>query len=171
MFQNMALTYTLPADLTMSLDQSLSAYALHREQVLYAGFFLIPITSLTIHPSLQRPADDSHIEACKLMYANNVDVRSMNPLECIVPLASENLVVDWVQQQDQEKLSKLKTADLLVMDIPGIQFPIIKGQHRFRAYSLVLEEDGVLPKDAPHPECLSVRLFYSGVCICYATFT
>jgi hypothetical protein len=33
-----------------------------------------------------------------------------------------------------------------------------------------LKEDGVLPEDAPHPECLGVRLFYSGACICHATF-
>ena len=54
MFKNMAhiYVYTLPTNLAISFEQSLSAYAFHRKQVFYADFFLISITFLTIHASL-----------------------------------------------------------------------------------------------------------------------
>lgn|ERR1700761_517335 len=164
--------YTYSTDPAMSsLEGNICTYALHREQHFYAGLFLIPITSLTLLPTLQRPFDEAHANALKPMYAAQVDVRSTNPLECVVSLADKDLVDSWLQNQDPGKLGKLKPADLLVLDIPGVKFPIVKGQHRYEAYRLILKEEGVLPADAPHPECLGVRLFYSGVCIYHMTST
>jgi hypothetical protein len=163
---------TLPTYLAMSqsLQGNISTYALYREQHFFAGLFLIPITSLIILPTLQQPYNEAHARTCKAMYSTQVDVRGTDPLECVIPLASKDLVVNWLKNQDLEKLSNLKPADLLVLDLPEVKFIILKGQHRYEAYHLALEEEGLLPKDAPHPECLGVRLFYSGVYRCHATF-
>lgn len=149
--------------------QHLCAYAVHREQEYYIGLVFIPVTSLTILRTLQRPLNESHAQACRAMYANQVDMRSTSPLECVVPLESKNLVTNWVKQQDAARLHKLKPEDLPVLDISGVLFPIVKGQHRYEGYCLAFK-DGLIPKDAPHPNCLAVRLFHSGVCVYYLTF-
>jgi hypothetical protein len=160
-------TITLPIDLAMSFRGDISTYSLYREQTFHVGLVLIPTTSLTVLSTLQRPYNEEHADTIKSMYSNQLDVRSTHPIECVVPLDSKSLIVNWLQNQDQGKLSKLNTADLLILDIPEVQFPIVKGQHRYEAYRLLLNEGGVLPNDAPHPECLAVRLFYPGAYLTY----
>lgn len=153
----------------MSIPGNISIYGLHREQKFYIGLFLIPVTSLTVLSAIQRPYTKAHAEACKSLYSNQVDMRTIKPLECIVPLDSKDSVNKWLQEQDSEGFHKLMPADLLVLSVPDVKFPIVKGQHRYEAYNLCLKEEGILPKDAPHPECLGIRLFHSGACICSAT--
>jgi hypothetical protein len=144
------------------------SYSLYREQTFFAGVFLIPASSLVILPGLQRLYDEDHAKNCMEMYAADVDVRSGNPLECVIPLEAKDTVSAWLAKQDPTKLGKFQPTDLLVLDVPQISFPIIKGQHRYKAYCLALAAEGVLPQGAPHPECLAVRLFYSGAFFCHA---
>ena len=76
--------YTLPTNLAISLEQSLSAYAFHRKQVFLCwllSYFYYIFDDSCITPWLD---NDSHVDACKLMYAKKVNVCNMNPLKCIV---------------------------------------------------------------------------------------
>ena len=136
-------------------------YIAYREQEFLIGLFLIPISSLHITPQLQRPFDKTHSDDLKQFYNLGSDGRSGDPLDCVVSNADKERFALWLEQQDKSKLVKLKPADLLVIDLSDISFSIIQGQHRLRAYSSVMAE-GDLPADAPHPECLCVKLYYLG---------
>lgn len=151
-----------------SLEASLSAYGLQRVQHYYIGTVLIPIPSLQIVPALQRPFDPDHADSIKHMYAA-VDNRGVDPLECIVPLDKREQVESWVKEQEAHKLTLSTPADLLRIGISDCSFPIIKGLHRYKAYCMA-KELGKLPKDAPHLDCLAVKLFYSGVFSDHAPF-
>lgn len=146
----------------MPLEASLTDYILHRDKNFFIGMFLIPVTSLKIDPTLQRPLDEEHLGNIESMYIDGADPRVEKALECIVPQESKNQVADWVEKQDPAKFRMLTPADLLRLDLPELTFPILKGQHRYQVYCSALEQ-GLIPQDVLHLDCLCVRLFYLGV--------
>ena len=74
------------------------------------------------------------------MYNGNIDSRSNAPLKCMVPLQDRDEVVQWVMEQDSQKLSDTHLGDMLMLSIPGCSFLILKGQHCHRAYVEVFKE-------------------------------
>ena len=137
-------------------------YSEQRKKQYYIGQVLIATTALHIDTTLQHPFDKAHAVNIMPMYSNDVDMRSADPLECVVLLNDKEKVDQWLKEQDMNKLSQTQPEDMLVLSIPDCSFLIIKGQHRYKAYCQVLEEDG-LPKVAPHPGYLPVNLYHSGV--------
>lgn len=144
----------------MSTEGNICDYIIHRDKNFYIGSFLIPLTSLCIIPELQRPYDEAQARKLQGMYTNRVDMRSIDPLECVV-MENRDQFDNWFKDQDHTKLSMLQAADMLKLDLPGIAFPIIKGQHRYKAY-LLAQEENLLLEDVPHPDCLVVRLYHLG---------
>src|SRR5258708_32579386 len=141
--------------------ESISQYSNEHRKKYYIGRVLIPTTSLRVEVTIQRPFDDAHASSIKPMYANDIDTRSIDPLECVVPLEFKDKLDQWVAEQDSSLLSKTQPEDILVLSIPNCSFLIIKGQHRYRAYCQVMEENN-LPKNALHPGHMSVELYHSG---------
>ena len=136
-------------------------YAHKRQKQLYIGRLLIPVTSLCVDPSFQRPYNDAHAHTLLSMYNCDVDQRSLSPLDCVVPLEHKQKVEDWVASLDAGQLTSFNLKEPVLLTLPGCKFPIVKGQHRYRAYCLAMEEDK-LPKDALHPGHLYVDLYYLG---------
>jgi hypothetical protein len=148
--------------MSLELETGLGSYALQREHSLFIGTFLIPISALSIIPALQRECDEVWAKTLETMYSDGADVRRDEPLECVVPLDQKEVMEGWLKGQDALKFNQPHIGDLLLIQLPNLSFPVVKGQHRLKAYCKVREEDG-LPKDAPHADCLCVKLYYSGV--------
>ena len=144
-----------------SLESSISQYSNERRQKYYIGRVLIPTTLLRVDATIQRPFDQAHASSIKPMYATDIDTRSVDPLECVVPLAFKDKLDQWIAEQDPSLLSKTQPEDMLVLSIHDCYFLIIKGQHRYKAYCQVMEENN-LPVSAPHPGHMSVELYHSG---------
>ncbi|KAH8976743.1 hypothetical protein EDB86DRAFT_3110825 [Lactarius hatsudake] len=94
------------------------------------------------------------------MYSNDVDLRTHDPLECIVDIGDKDKVEQWIKEQDQSKLTTSLLEDMLVLDLSDTFYIIVKGQHRYRAYCQVMEE-AKLPQGFLHPGCLAVNLYHS----------
>ncbi|KAH9023023.1 hypothetical protein EDB83DRAFT_2527341 [Lactarius deliciosus] len=149
-----------PAPSSSALLIDSSYYSTLRDQKFYIGHVLIPTESLKVDPSLQRPLDPDHAKDIMPMYSNDVDLRTHDPLECIVDIGDKDKVEQWIKEQDQSKLTTSLLEDMLVLDLSDTSYIIVKGQHRYRAYCQVMEE-AKLPQDFPHPGCLAVNLYHS----------
>src|ERR1700691_3473717 len=125
------------------LESNIRQYSLLRKEKYYLGRFLISTTSLEVDPALHRPFNAAHAANIKPMYSKGLDNRSADPLECVVRLKDKEKVDEWVKEQDPSKFKQSQPGEMLILHIPDCSFPIIKGQHRYRAYLEVLEENGL----------------------------
>ncbi len=144
------------------LDSDLHNYSALRHKNFYIGMLLIPTACLKVDHTFQRPIDHEHAEDIKPMYSNDMDTRNEDPLECIVHSSDEEKFKQWLDNQDSSLLAQTQPEHMLVLNLSDTLFPIVKGQHCYEAYCQVMKEDK-LPKDAPHPGHLAVKLYYSGV--------
>lgn len=146
----------------MPIHTSIGHYKLQRERDFFVGSFCIPVTSLVIIPSLQRPFDEDHMKKIGPMYTSDgIDNRVPQILECVVLQDHKEQVEEWVKNHPPGPAG-LNTADFERLELPEVTFPIIKGQHRYKAYQNALELN-LIPDDAPHRDCLCVKLYYEGV--------
>lgn len=152
-----------PFNHSMSVEPNITVYASKRDKELYIGKLLIPTTSLSIDPSFQRPYSREHAERILPLWdTGDVDHRSTSSLDCVVPIEQQEQVMNWVASQDPEKIKAFNPNSPLVFDLPNCSFPIVKGQHRYKAYCIAIEKHRI-PEDAPYPGHLCVDLYYSGV--------
>jgi hypothetical protein len=154
----------------MSSPWSLAHYSERRDKDYYIGLVLISTNSLHIDTTLQRTFDEGHAVNIMPMYSQDVDLRGADPLECVVLLKDREKVDKWVKDQDTSKLTQTQPEHMLVLPILDCSFLIIKGQHQYKAYCKVMEA-GELPKDAPHPGHLPVKLYHSGVLLLLHNFS
>ena len=146
--------------MSFTMESKISQYSDLCYKNHYIGKVLIHSSSLQVDLQLHWPFVAAHAPRLKQMYNGDTDTRSNAPLECVVLLQNGDKVAQWVAEKDSHKLSNTQTEDMLMLSIPGYSFLIVEGQHCYRAYVEVFQEQA-LPRIVPHPGYLCVDLYYS----------
>ncbi|KAH9025411.1 hypothetical protein EDB84DRAFT_1564060 [Lactarius hengduanensis] len=77
--------------------------------------------------SLQRPLDPQHAKDIMPMYSSDTDLRTHDPLDCVVDIGDKDKVDQWVKEQDPKKLTTSFLEDMLVLDLSDTSYVIVKG--------------------------------------------